>query len=682
MKKISLFFAFIFSVSFAGAQNFALNLIPQPVSVTPGEGKFVLPQSVGVGFSSSELRPLVDYPSDYVGDTSRFRIAGENPLLFAVAGATISLELDGALGLPAGGYRLEVAPQGVRIRGVDYEGVMNGIQTFLQLLPAQVFSRPDGKPAKRPDWMVDAVVIEDFPAFSYRGVMLDVARTFVPKEEVLRLIDNLIHHKINKLHWHLADDEGWRIEIRSFPRLTSVGAFRGGFAGDESPLKAVYGTWDGRHGGFYTQDEVREVVAYAAARGIEIIPEIDLPGHSRAAAIAYPSILCNYKPNLDVSAGYDVRNVFCAASEENYAMLDSIVREISGLFPSPQFMLGGDEVDPSQWKKCPDCKALMASRGLTDAARLEDIFMERVIEIAARYGKKASVWNEAVAAAALQRSTVVYGWEGVKEARAAAANGYPTVVCAGEYFYFDMRQSPADVGHIWAGIVSLEKVYSFDLQTVGFTVAEAANVVGLEATLFGELMLENGLQYIDYQYFPRVCALAEIAWTPTSQRSFADFDKRLTTSHLARLAAMGIKYRTPPVETPAPTLKTPAAKFTTSFRASSKTALDDVATYKKAARFSRAPIEGDWFLWRFDRPVATSQIDLRTGYGHLQRAGFPQGRVEVSYDGRSFEPVATLKDLKASVLLNAARPIRALKITCESHGNGENFTIIQPLKIH
>jgi hexosaminidase len=337
----------------------------------------------------------------------------------------------------------------------------------------------------------------------------------------------------------------------------------------------------------------------------------------------------------------------------------------------------------------------MKARGITDPARLEDVFLERVIDIAARYGKKAGVWNEAVSAAALDKSTIVYGWENIAAARRAAAAGYTTVFCAGEYFYFDMKQAPDAVGHIWAGIVPLEKVYSFSPAAVGFTEAEARNVVGIEATLFTELMLENverGLDYLDYQFFPRVCALAEVGWTPVAERSWDDFKKRLgyeygawtfdELSHFNRLDAMGIKFYEAPVVGEVNQYSHPAATLTSSFKAGSKTALADVAAYKKAARFSRAPIEGDWFLWRFAEPLKASRIDLKTGYDHLQRAGFPQGRVEVSYDGRTFEPVAALGDLRASVSLDPARPIRALRVVCTSHGNGENFTIIQPLKIN
>jgi hexosaminidase len=530
----------------------------------------------------------------------------------------------------------------------------------------------------------------------YRGFMLDVARTFVPKERVMRLVDNIAHHKINKFHWHLADDEGWRVEIKSHPELAETGGFRGG----DSPVFPVYGEWDSKYGGYYTQDEIRQVVAYAAVRGVEVIPELDLPGHSRTAARVHPEILCDYRPSMEASAGYDTRNVWCVAREENYAMLDDIIGELAQLFPSETIMLGGDEVSSSQWGKCPHCKALMASRGISEPARLQDVFMSRVADIASRHGKKTGVWNEAVEGETMARTTTVWAWEGIAQARRAAAAGYPTVVCAGKYFYFDMRQSQGEVGHIWAGIVSPETVYGFGLAAAGFTPTEAANVRGVEATFFAELLLENGLDFLDYQLFPRVCALAEVGWTPASARDWNDFERRLSggagtsngaggsgsaESHFARLKAMGIKYRGSGAanfdrnEPPAAALKKPAVTFTSSMRESGRTPFSRVATYKGSAYTTTACTEGDWLLWRFAAPVTASRIDIKTGYDHLQRAGFPIGRVEVSYDGSTFESVARLHDLKATI--RPQRPVRAIRVVSESHGNGESFTIIQPLKI-
>ncbi len=641
----------------------AQNLIPKPVSVVHGDGFVTLAPYRTVEVTDGALAPLADYLAEWLP-------AGR-----------VRLSLDGPQGVPSGGYRLEVGHEGISIAGVDYSGVWNGIQTLLQLLPAEIYSR-----GVRPESLtLPAVTVEDWPAMEYRGVMLDVARTFVPVEQVMRLVDNISRHKINRLHWHLADDEGWRVEIKSWPRLTEIGAWRG----PDTPVWAVYGAWDRRYGGFYTQDEIRRVVDYAAVRGVEIIPEIDLPGHSRAAARAYPEILCGYTPSLTSGAGYDTRNVFCVAREENYAMLDDIIGEVAALFPSSTLHLGGDEVETAQWRQCPHCKALMAERGITDAARLQDIFMARVIDIAARHGKQAGVWNEAAAGANIPLSTTVWGWETPAAARRVAADGYPTVVCPGEYFYFDMRQSPTDIGHIWAGIVTLEKVYSFSPEALGFSEAEAANVRGVEATFFSELLLENGPGLLDYQLFPRVCALAEVAWTPAAGRSWDDFDGRLrqrgaegAPSHFDRLAAMGIAYRAaPPVSPTQAPLKKPAATFTSSMTGIAREPFSRVADYSGAARTDAACTEGDTFQWTFDQPVAASRIDVKTGYDHLQRGGVPVGRVEVSYDGLAWETAARMHDLKATVTLDPARPIRALRIVSETHGNGETFTIIQPLKI-
>ncbi len=641
----------------------AQNLVPQPVSISRGEGTMMLDTYPRIESSSVELAPLARYLGDFL------------------TGGRVDLTLDPVLELPVEGYRLKVTREGAHITGKDYNGVWNGIQTFLQLLPAP-----------------PVITIEDWPLMPYRGVMLDVARTFVPKEQVMRIIDNLARQKINKFHWHLTDNEGWRIEIKSYPLLTQVGAFRGG----DSPIWAIYGEWDKKYGGFYTQDDIRQVVDFAAVRGVEIIPEIDLPGHSRAAALSYPEILCSYTPNLSASAGYDTRDVWCISREENYQMLDIIIGEIASLFPSPYIHIGGDEVNTHQWAKDPNCE------GLTQA-----YFTNRLVAIAEKHGKTAAVWNEAAASGQIPKSTLVFGWENVTAARKAAANGYPTVICPGEYFYFDMRQSDSEPGHNWAGVVTTEKVYSFDPERINNikenrTSSAAEEIYGVEATFFSELLLENetpspassapashsfvgieaplftsvvmehGLDFIDYQLFPRVCALAEIGWTPASRRSWADFERRMglvddagkpadTThpasgTHLARLAEMGIKYR----GSKELMRREPEGKL-----------LDVTPTTSITSQ--RAPIEGDWYLWTFEQPLICREIDVKTGRDHLQRTGFPKGRVEISYDGKNFTKIAELNDLKATV--RPEKPVRAIRVVCESHGNGESSTQVQPLRV-
>jgi hexosaminidase len=271
--------------------------------------------------------------------------------------------------------------------------------------------------------------VEDAPKFAYRGFMLDVCRTWIEPDEVKKFIENLSHHKINKLHLHLSDDEGWRIEIKSHPELCEVGGYRG--AG--SPVAARYGKWDERYGGYFTQEQMREIVEYAEVRNIEIIPEIDLPGHSLTLARVYPDVLCNYTPDLKALDGYDTRNVLCVAKDSNYTLLEDVFREMSDIFPSKWIHIGGDEVGMSQWNKCPDCKALMEGKNM-DGNALQAYFMNRVAKIIEKYGKKPCVWNEAIDSGTLTKDAMVYGWENVAECRKATSMGYPTVVMPGAYF--------------------------------------------------------------------------------------------------------------------------------------------------------------------------------------------------------------------------------------------------------
>ena len=674
MKRIKILTAILL---FCAGTATAAAIVPKPVSVEKGPGTFVLTDNAWINYTSPELMPLADYLAGYLLGCRPICSMGTYSS-YSRMNNHIYLEIDESMHIPAEGYRMSVTENRIRICGKDYGGVFNGIQTLLQLLPAEVYERTQ----RNFVWPVESVIIEDYPRFAYRGFMLDVARTFVPKAGLLRFIDNIAYHKINKLHLHLTDDEGWRIEIKSYPKLAEAGGFRGG----DSPVKPIYGAWNQKYGGYYTQGDMHEIVAYAQTRNVEIIPEIDLPGHSRTAALLYPEILCAYQPDLTATANYDRRNVWCVAREDNYVMLDRILREISKIFPSEYIHLGGDEVEPGQWSQCPHCKKLMAEKGIIEASGLEDIFMERAIGIAGKYGKKAGVWVEASYRGKLDKSTLVYGWKGdLNIDRKAAADGYPTVLAAGKYFYFDMRQSQNETGHIWAGIVSPETVYSFDFAAQGFTDAEIKNIVGVEATFFSELLLSQGMDFLDYQLFPRICALSELDWTPQVERSWSDFEQRMTDAHDSRMDAMGIKYRTKKDEetaknmTAGPARKTPAVTFTSSLKEAAKFPFSNVTDYKTTARTAVTCSDGDWFMWRFTEPVTCRSIGIKTGYEHLPRAGIPYGRVEISYDGKNFERTAQLQDLGATLVPGG--PVHAVRIVSETTGNGEPFVIIQPIDI-
>ncbi|MDE6624331.1 MAG: family 20 glycosylhydrolase, partial [Alistipes sp.] len=627
-------------------------------------------------------------------------------------------------------FRLDVRPAGIAIAGGGYGGVFNGIQALFRLLPPEVYAR------QRPERMTLAdTTIVDAPRFAYRGMMLDVARTWMGPDEVKRYINLLSYHCINKLHLHLADDEGWRIEIRSHPELTEIGGFRGG----DSPVRAVYGKWDEKYGGYFSQEQMRELIDYAAVRNIEIIPEIDLPGHSRNIASVHPEIRCNYPPDTVSTNGYDYRSAWCVAREENYALLEDILGEICELFPSEYINIGGDEVEMEQWQRCPDCRALMRRMGTEDPRRLEDRFMERLTQILAAHGKRPGVWNEAAATGEFTRDCRVYGWSNVKACLDATAKGYPTVVMPGSHFYFDMRQSPHEEGHDWAAIFDAGKVCGFDFAALGFSEEQMRHVVGLQGAFWSEAYVSHEPEkpdYLDYMCFPRICALARLAWRGDTG-GWESFYRELVAEHYDRMAAMGIRFRLSPpklvyangllsastddgselwfseddgepqpyvgpirtakphryllhsryrtARSPQVAVKAyyrtiaPAVTITTSMGESSRFPYTNASGYKGLSRTRRACRQGDWIRYDFERAVACREMFLQTGNRQLPKTIITTGYVEVSADGTTFERVGELE--KGSITLRPTRPVKAVRIVSTCSDNGTPYVTIQPPQI-
>ncbi|MDR2886369.1 MAG: beta-N-acetylhexosaminidase [Rikenellaceae bacterium] len=545
--KILLLAAGLAGAARTGAQAKA-DLIPLPVQVMRTSGEFLIGPRTEITIPKNRQYEAVmaDYLNKLLGTwfADTLPVRQEQPgFQGALRTDYIALTVDSLLQSPDGvkkrmpdeGYILRVTPHGVDITGVDNGGLFNGVQTFLQLMPTDIYRCK--KNNVRPK--ISGVEIVDWPAYPYRGMMLDVARTFMPASTVKLFIDRLAYHKINKLHWHLTDDEGWRIEIKSYPEL----ALRGGYRGPNLPVKPIYGAWDRNYGGYYTQDEIREIIAYAAERNIEIIPEIDLPGHSRAVARIHPEILCPGNPDIS-AASYDRRNVWCATREANYKILAKVFEEICALFPSEYINIGGDEVGRLQWLGCPTCRKLAAG---TSTQPIQDHFTTRLTAILAANGKKPAVWDEAGASGKLSKTARIHGWQHVESCQAATAKGYTTIIMPGSYFYFDMKQSPWEAGLTWAGLVDTRRTYSIDLRAQGFTEQQMSHVVGFEGAFFSELLLSNGGEdYLFYQVYPRICALSEVAWTQQRLRNTDDFHNRLYGRHADRLTAMGIKFRVPP----------------------------------------------------------------------------------------------------------------------------------------
>lgn len=547
-------------------------------------------------------------------------------------------------------------------------------------------------------------------------------------------IDLLALHKINNLRLHLTDDEAWRLEIKSHPELAEVGGFRGG----DSPIWSRYGKWNERWGGYYTQDDMREIIAYAAVRNIEVIPEIDLPGHSLCMATMHPEILCNYEPNKSRAFGYDTRSAFCPTKEANYELLEDILKEVCELFPTSYIHIGGDEVDMSQWRRCPDCQAFMRKNGMANESELQRYFMSRLTEILAKYGKQPAVWNEAIEGGKLADDTRVYGWEGIKECRTSAREGYSTVVMPGQYFYFDMKQTPREPGHDWAAIFDYTKVYNFTLAGVGFTEEESKNVLGFEASFFSEAYASRNpesARYLHYMTFPRLLALAEICWVDSDERDADAFYTKMVR-HYDRLDRMGVAYRlmppkvefvngmlsastddfsdiyyrrepmttemlyTEPIATDKPAeysfvarrgeamspeagvvahfkTVTPPFTITSSMGDRENFSFEKAQGYGRLARTSRAADVGDWVEFTFDTPVRCRRMKVATGNFQLPRFIFENGYVELSYDGRTYERVGEL-ECGMFFIEYPSRPIKSVRITCTSQGNGAEWVSVQP----
>ncbi len=694
-----------------------------PACSRPMPDRCILTPSTQVRFEP-ELAPLAEYLTMYLPVTIAPNDANRTDRNNA-----IRLCIDTTLSAEA--FRLEINSSGITLAGADYGGVFNGIQALFRLMPPEIYSKTRPERIELTD-----TVWTDGPRFSYRGMMLDVARTWQGPDAVKRFIDLLAYHRINKLHLHLADDEGWRIEIRSHPELTEIGGFRGG----DSPVRAVYGKWEEKYGGYFTQAEMRDLIDYAAVRNIEIIPEIDLPGHSRNIASVHPEIRCNYPPDTLATNGYDYRSAWCVAREENYTLLADILGEICELFPSEYIHIGGDEVDVSQWERCPDCRRLMRQKGIADPHRLEDLFMKRVTDILAVHGKRPAVWNEAAASGEFTRDSRIYGWQDVQACLDATAKGYPTVVMPGAYFYFDMRQTPEEEGHDWAAIFDAKKVYGFDFAELGFSEEQMRHVAGLEGTFFSEAYVSHQPElpdYLDYMCYPRICALARIAWRGNEQ-GWEDFYRELVAEHYDRMVAMGIRFRLfpprisyrngtftaatddrsriyyikegsteehryrRPIHTDEPHLYrfftryhtarspyvadksyyrtlTPAFTLTTSMGESSSAPYANAEAYKGLSRTRRACRQQDWIRYDFAEPVRCREMYLQTGNRQLPKTIITTGIVEISYDGQRFERIGELE--KGSITLHPDRPVKAVRIVSTCNDNGTPYVTIQPPRI-
>ncbi|HVS64067.1 MAG TPA: beta-N-acetylhexosaminidase [Thermoanaerobaculia bacterium] len=509
-----------------------IGVVPVPSSVRPGVGEHVLSGATTVAAAAQ----LAEVTARQVAALRR--VTGL-PLEEADArAATLRVEHDASQ--PEEGYELEVSADGVRIAASAPAGAFYAFQTLRQLLPPEVES---AERAPGVEWRLPVVVIRDAPRFSWRGLHLDTARRFFDVETVKRYVDLMSRFKLNRFHWHLTEDQGWRVEIDAYPRLMEVGAWRA-----ESP------TWsrddddsvmDGvRHGGYYTKEQMREVVEYAAERFVTVIPEIELPGHATAAIASYPELGCTGE-QLEVTTTWGIfESIFCP-SEETFAFLETVLDEVMEIFPSPWIHIGGDEVPKKQWEESSLAQQVIEREGLTDEEELQSWFIRRIERHLSANGRRLIGWDEILEGGLAPNATVM-SWRGTEGGIAAARQGHDVIMTPVEHAYFDFYQAGPEgepPGANWSGsILPLDRVYAFEPVPEELTAEQAEHILGAQGNLWSEHVPTR--EHLDYMVYPRALAMAEVAWSPKEARDWEGFVARLPAV-LRHLDELGVSYRRP-----------------------------------------------------------------------------------------------------------------------------------------
>ncbi len=497
-----------------------LPIIPQPVSVAPGDGTFTFTAETAIRHHrelGADAKLFAEDLEKLTGKAPK-TVAKELKILLPSA---ILLDLDPAADLPPSGYRLEITPQSVSIVGKDAAGAFYGTRTLLQLLPA---GKLDGGQTLLP-----VVKITDYPRFVWRGMHLDCGRHFFPAEDVKRFVNWLAFHKLNVFHWHLTDDQGWRIEIKKYPKLTAIGAFR-----DSSPPYGNRNSDDGvRYGGFYTQAQIKDIVAYAAARHITIVPEIEMPGHAAAAITSYPELgntdIPGYAPK--VMTRWGVHPYIFAPKEETFTFLQDVLGEVCDLFPSKFIHIGGDEAPKDQWKQSKFAQDLMQREHLKNEEELQSWFVRRICKVLEATGRRLIGWDE-IQEGGLPKTASMMVWRDAKWGKHALALGNDVVMATTSHTYFDHYQNPAAAElakgkeyEAIGGFLPIATVYSYNPAFIAETPAQEKQILGTQAQLWSEYFKD--FKKVEYFAFPRVAALAEVAWTPLAAKNYEQFTLRL-----------------------------------------------------------------------------------------------------------------------------------------------------------
>ncbi len=539
MKNIRMMVSMLTMVSMLGgipasATAADIDIIPVPMKTQRLQGEFTLPQKLVISYNTPEGQAIAQFLSDKLKASTGYDVSTSSRK------GTVTIQITPSLKMAEEGYRLTVTTHGVTIKAKTGKGAFYGMQSFLQLLPAEIES-----PAKvaHVKWVAQCCDIQDAPRFGYRGFHTDPCRHFMSVEDLKKQLDIMAMFKINTLHFHLTEDQGWRIEIKKYPKLTSIGGFR--TEGDGS----IYG-------GFYTQEQIKDIVAYAAKRYITVIPEVDLPGHMMAAIAAYPELSCKGEQWTPRSVWGIEDIVMCPGKEKMFQFLDDVFKEMVPLFPGKYFHIGGDECPKVSWKNCPDCQKRIQDEGLqgddkhSAEEKLQSYVIKRVEKMLGKYGKKIIGWDE-ILEGGLSPDATVMSWRGTQGGIDAVLQKHDAIMTPGsnglylDYYQGDSKIEPVTIS---SSPTYLSKTYSYDpvpekLKKLGLE----KHILGVQCNNWSEYMYSNAKR--EYQMYPRALALAEIAWSPVNRKDFKDFARRVD-ANFVRLDEHKVRYHIPLPEQP------------------------------------------------------------------------------------------------------------------------------------
>jgi hexosaminidase len=624
MKKM-MSFSFLMLLAFVvPAQNSRYQIIPQPVEIKGGEGYYTLLPNTAISMSQADpdLQRLAALLSTELSRATGFKIPVRAPGVMAANIGNILLQLNKTADAATGseGYRLKVAPDMVTISANKPAGIFYGIQSLLQLFPKEIESR---QPVTSVNWQAPVCDIMDYPRFGWRGLMFDVSRHFFTKEEVKQFIDDMVRYKYNILHWHLTDDEGWRIQIKSLPRLTEVGAWNVKRVGTFGNFVPPTNDEPRNYGGFYTQEDIREVVAYARDRYVNIVPEVDIPGHSLSVIASYPELSCTpgaetYKVRSGEKTmnwhanGFTalIDNTLCPANEKVYDFLDKVFTEVAQLFPFNYIHMGGDECAKNFWEKSPQIKSLMEREKLKDMHEVQSYFVKRVSKIISSKGKKMIGWDE-ILEGGLPANAAVMSWRGMKGGIEAAKMGHEVVMTPTTYVYLDYMQTDAAIEPPVYATLTLKKTYEFEPVPEG---VDAMLIKGGQGNVWTEQIYNT--RHLQYMVWPRAFAIAEAVWSPKDKRNWQEFYPRVE-AQFGRFDLAGRKYA-PAMYDPVITVRKEGEK---GLIIDMKKEIDDLDLY-----YTFDNSFPDQYYPKFAGPVSVP-VDAATLRVISYRNGKPQGRM-------------------------------------------------------